>query len=130
MGAGAARGRDGEPGGLKNAVFEEERPHLLGGTTTVRREPIEVVGTIAPWNYPQTLKVVTGGGRPSGLDAGWFVQPTVFAEVDNNSTIAQEEILGPVLSVIRYTDTDTDTDDAIRIANDSDYGLGAGYSLS
>jgi aldehyde dehydrogenase (NAD+) len=65
-------------------------------------------------------KLVTGGGRPTGLDAGWFVQPTVFADVDNNSTIAQEEIFGPVLSVIRYTDTD----DAIRIANDSDYGLG------
>ena len=60
------------------------------------------------------------GGRPAGLDAGWFVEPTVFADVDNGSTIAQEEIFGPVLSVIEYTDTD----DAIRIANDSDYGLG------
>jgi aldehyde dehydrogenase (NAD+) len=64
--------------------------------------------------------LVTGGGRPGGLDDGWFVQPTVFANVDNSSTIAQEEIFGPVLAVIRYTDTD----DAIRIANDSDYGLG------
>jgi aldehyde dehydrogenase (NAD+) len=65
-------------------------------------------------------KLVTGGGRPKGRDAGWFVEPTVFADVDNNSTIAQEEIFGPVLAVIRYTDTD----DAVRIANDSDYGLG------
>jgi aldehyde dehydrogenase (NAD+) len=65
-------------------------------------------------------KLVTGGGRPKGRYAGWFVEPTVFADVDNNSTIAQEEIFGPVLSVIRYTDTD----DAVRIANDSDYGLG------
>ena len=65
-------------------------------------------------------RLVAGGGRPRGLDAGWFVQPTVFADVDNNSTIAQEEIFGPVLSVIRYTDTD----DAVRIANASDYGLG------
>src|SRR5579863_1536891 len=65
-------------------------------------------------------RLVTGGGRPAGLDRGWFVEPTVFADVDNNSTIAQEEIFGPVLSVIQYTDTD----DAIRIANDSDYGLG------
>src|SRR5580693_4694045 len=62
-------------------------------------------------------RLVAGGGRPRGLDAGWFVQPTVFADVDNNSTIAQEEIFGPVLSVIRYTDTD----DAVRIANASDY---------
>ena len=65
-------------------------------------------------------RVVAGGGRPAGLDQGWFVQPTVFADVDNNSTIAQEEIFGPVLSVIAY---DND-DDAVRIANDSDYGLG------
>jgi acyl-CoA reductase-like NAD-dependent aldehyde dehydrogenase len=65
-------------------------------------------------------RLVTGGGRPAGLDRGWFVEPTVFADVDNNSAIAQEEIFGPVLSVIEYADTD----DAIRIANDSDYGLG------
>ena len=65
-------------------------------------------------------RLVTGGSRPAGLDAGWFVEPTVFADVDNASTIAQEEIFGPVLSVMEYTDTD----DAIRIANDSDYGLG------
>ena len=65
-------------------------------------------------------RLVAGGGRPSGLDKGWFVQPTVFADVDNNSTIAQEEIFGPVLSVIQYTDVD----DAIAIANDSEYGLG------
>jgi acyl-CoA reductase-like NAD-dependent aldehyde dehydrogenase len=54
------------------------------------------------------------------MDRGWFVEPTVFADVDNSSTIAQEEIFGPVLSVIAYGDVD----DAIRIANDSDYGLG------
>ena len=59
--------------------------------------------------------MVTGGGRPEGLDSGWFVQPTVFADVDNSMTIAQEEIFGPVLAVIPY---DTE-DDAMRIANDS-----------
>jgi aldehyde dehydrogenase (NAD+) len=63
-------------------------------------------------------RIVTGGGRPEGLD-GWFVQPTVFADVDNSMVIAQEEIFGPVLAVIPY---DTE-DDAIRIANDSVYGL-------
>jgi acyl-CoA reductase-like NAD-dependent aldehyde dehydrogenase len=65
-------------------------------------------------------RVTTGGGRPKGLDKGWFVEPTVFADVDNNTTIAQEEIFGPVLSVIPYGDVD----DAVRIANDVDYGLG------
>jgi acyl-CoA reductase-like NAD-dependent aldehyde dehydrogenase len=64
-------------------------------------------------------RIVTGGGRPHGLEGGWFVQPTVFADVDNSMTIAQEEIFGPVLAVIPY---DTQ-DDAIRIANDSVYGL-------
>ena len=63
--------------------------------------------------------MVAGGGRPEGLDSGWFVQPTVFADVDNSMTIAQEEIFGPVLSIIAY---DTE-EDAIRIANDSVYGL-------
>ncbi len=64
-------------------------------------------------------RLVTGGGRPEGLDSGYFVSPTVFADVDNSMTIAREEIFGPVLSVIPY---DTE-EDAIRIANDSDYGL-------
>ncbi|AGB20635.1 NAD-dependent aldehyde dehydrogenase [Mycobacterium sp. JS623] len=64
-------------------------------------------------------RIVTGGGRPEGLDGGWFVQPTVFADVDNSMTIAQEEIFGPVLAIIPF---DTEAD-AIRIANDSVYGL-------
>jgi aldehyde dehydrogenase (NAD+) len=67
-------------------------------------------------------RVLVGGeGRPEGLDAGFFVKPTVFVDVKNDMTIAQEEIFGPVLSVIAY---DTE-DDAIRIANDSRYGLHA-----
>jgi acyl-CoA reductase-like NAD-dependent aldehyde dehydrogenase len=65
-------------------------------------------------------RLTTGGGRPDHLDQGWFVQPTIFADVDNGSVIAQEEIFGPVLVIIRY---DGD-DDAVRLANDSDYGLG------
>ena len=67
--------------------------------------------------------LVTGGtGKPEGREVGYHVQPTVFANVDNSMTIAQEEIFGPVLSVIGYTDEE----DAIRIANDSDYGLSGG----
>jgi aldehyde dehydrogenase (NAD+) len=70
-------------------------------------------------------KLAIGGGRPEGLDKGWFVDPTVFLDVDNSMRIAQEEIFGPVLSVIPYDDEA----DAVRIANDSDYGLcGAVYT--
>jgi aldehyde dehydrogenase (NAD+) len=61
-------------------------------------------------------RLVAGGSRPTGVDRGWFVEPTVFADVDNKSVIAQEEIFGPVLSIIEYTDED----DAVRIANESD----------
>ena len=57
--------------------------------------------------------------RPQHLDRGWFVEPTVFGNVDNSSTIAQEEIFGPVLSVIPAADEQ----DAVRIANDTIYGL-------
>jgi acyl-CoA reductase-like NAD-dependent aldehyde dehydrogenase len=63
-------------------------------------------------------RLVAGGGRPGGR--GWFVQPTVFADVSNSATIAREEIFGPVLSVIPYGDEG----EAVRIANDSDFGLG------
>jgi geranial dehydrogenase len=64
-------------------------------------------------------RLVAGGGRPAGLDRGWFVEPTVFADVESRSTLGQQEIFGPVLSVIPYDDED----DAIRIANDTEYGL-------
>jgi aldehyde dehydrogenase (NAD+) len=68
-------------------------------------------------------EVLAGGeGHPDGLDAGFFVKPTVFANVKNDMTIAQEEIFGPVLCVIAYESDE----DAIRIANDSKYGLHAG----
>jgi aldehyde dehydrogenase (NAD+) len=65
-------------------------------------------------------KVVLGGGRPAGLPKGWYVEPTIFIDVDNRMEIAQEEIFGPVLSVISYRDEE----EAIAIANDSKYGLG------
>ena len=68
-------------------------------------------------------KLETGGpGRPDGLDAGYYVRPTVFSNVTNEMTIAREEIFGPVLSLIGYDDDD----DAVRIANDTEYGL-SGY---
>ena len=65
--------------------------------------------------------LATGGGRPKHLDRGWYVEPTVFGNVDNSSVIAQEEIFGPVLSVIPADDER----EAIAIANDTIYGLNA-----
>ena len=69
--------------------------------------------------------VVGGPGKPEGLNQGYFVKPTVFANVSNDMTIAREEIFGPVLCIIPYKDED----DAIRIANDTPYGL-SGYVSS
>ena len=65
-------------------------------------------------------RLVTGVGRPKNTSRGWFVEPTVFADVDNNSVIAQEEIFGPVLAIIPYDDDA----EAVRISNDSAFGLG------
>jgi aldehyde dehydrogenase (NAD+) len=68
-------------------------------------------------------KLVTGGAEPpEGLETGWFVQPTVFSGVSSDMTIAQEEIFGPVLSIMPYEDEE----DAVRIANDTIYGLAGG----
>jgi aldehyde dehydrogenase (NAD+) len=68
-------------------------------------------------------RLVTGGAEPpEGLETGYFVRPTVFSDVKSDMTIAQEEIFGPVLSIIPYDDED----DAVRIANDSIYGLAGG----
>ena len=64
-------------------------------------------------------RLVVGGGRPAHLEKGFYVEPTLFVDVDPDSALAQEEVFGPVLAVIPY---DTD-DDAVRIANNSKYGL-------
>lgn len=64
-------------------------------------------------------KLVTGGGRPAGFDVGFYYEPTILTDVDPDSTVAQEEVFGPVLSVLRYRDDD----DAVAIANNSRYGL-------
>lgn len=64
-------------------------------------------------------RLVYGGRRPEGLDRGWYVEPTVFADVDNTMRIAQEEIFGPVISVIPFDGVDH----AVELANDSAYGL-------
>jgi aldehyde dehydrogenase (NAD+) len=79
-----------------------------------------VLGHIARAQQAGARIAAGGTGRPSGQERGWFVRPTVFAEVSNADPIAREEVFGPVVAVIPY---DGD-DEAVRLANDSDYGLG------
>ncbi|MCV7195619.1 aldehyde dehydrogenase [Mycobacterium angelicum] len=91
------------------------------GSLISEKQRARVEGYIAK-GVEEGARLVCGGSRPEGredLANGFFVQPTVFADVDNKMTIAQEEIFGPVLSIIPY---DTE-EDAIKIANDSVYGL-------
>ncbi|MGV9241749.1 aldehyde dehydrogenase, partial [Streptomyces nigra] len=64
-------------------------------------------------------KILTGGERPQGLEKGWYVEPTLFGDVDNTMRIAREEIFGPVICLLPYGDEA----EAVRIANDSEYGL-------
>ncbi len=89
------------------------------GPLAMERQRDKVLGLIEQGKTE--AKLVTGGGRPAHLERGYYVEPTVFANVDNSATIAQEEIFGPVLSVIPAADEE----DAIRIANDTIYGLNA-----
>ncbi|QUH03563.1 aldehyde dehydrogenase [Saccharopolyspora erythraea] len=85
-------------------VTEEHRERVLGYVRTARES-----GAV----------LACGGGRPAGLDRGWFVEPTVFVDVDNSEPLAREEVFGPVLAVIPYDGED----EAVEIANDSEYGL-------
>jgi aldehyde dehydrogenase (NAD+) len=102
--------------GLK--VGDPGDPTTQIGPLVARRQQDRVEGYISA-GLDEGAKIVTGGSRASGHDRGWYVAPTVFADVDPGMRVAREEIFGPVLCVIPYDDTE----DAIRIANDSDYGL-------
>ena len=112
---------------LADLIAKEMRSLKIGYST----EPDTVVGPLAMKRQLERVEMyveegrksadlVTGGRRPAHLNKGYFMEPTLFANVDNRSRIAQEEIFGPVLSLIPAEDED----DAIRIANDSAYGLG------
>ncbi|WP_442928537.1 aldehyde dehydrogenase [Mycobacterium sp. JS623] len=89
------------------------------GPLVARRQQQHVRGYIESGQQQGARLVVGGAEMPDGLDRGWYVKPTLFDGADNSMRIAREEIFGPVLTVIPYTDED----DAIAIANDSDYGL-------
>ncbi len=121
----ASRARYGE---VVDALVEAVGAMVVGdpmdpateiGPMVAQRQQERVEKYIALGQEEGARVVLGGNGRPDGLDTGWYVRPTVFADVDNRMRIAQEEIFGPVLSVIPYDDVA----DAVRIANDSDYGL-------
>jgi aldehyde dehydrogenase (NAD+) len=86
----------------------------------VSRAQFEKVERLIEQGIAEGATLVTGGsGRPEGMSKGYFARPTVFSDVRNDMTIAREEIFGPVLCILPYEDED----DAVRIANDSPYGL-------
>jgi len=102
-------------------VGESTDPAVSIGPMVSQKQWDRVQGYIRMGLEEGAELLIGGEGRPSGLERGWFVQPTVFTGVDNDMHIAREEIFGPVLCVIPYDDED----EAIAIANDSPYGLQA-----
>lgn len=93
-------------------------PATTMGPLVSKRQQERVLGYVEA-GKAEGASVATGGGVPAGLEKGAFIHPTVFTGVENGMRIAQEEIFGPVASVIRYETVD----EAIAIANDSEYGL-------
>jgi len=87
--------------------------------TAAHRERVE---RFIEMGKAEGAELIMGGGRPKGLETGWFLEPTIFGNVDNTMRIAREEAFGPVLCLIRYGTLE----EAISIANDSDYGLAGG----
>jgi acyl-CoA reductase-like NAD-dependent aldehyde dehydrogenase len=100
-------------------VGDPDDPATEIGPLVARRQQERVRGYIEKGRQEGARLVVGGTELPRGIERGWYVRPTLFADVDNRMTIARDEIFGPVLTVIAYRDDD----DAVRIANDSDYGL-------
>jgi len=103
----------------KMKVGDALDPEVEVGPLVAERQLERVEGYIKI-GQEEGAKVATGGGRPAGLEKGWFVEPTVFVDVENSMRIAHEEIFGPVLAVIPYDGGDKE---AGAIANDSSYGL-------
>jgi acyl-CoA reductase-like NAD-dependent aldehyde dehydrogenase len=93
-------------------------PGTFTGPLVAERQRDRVEGYIASAQR-EGAKLAAGGGRPAHLDRGWFVEPTLFADVDNRMQIAREEVFGPVVCAIPYDGVE----DAIAIANDTPYGL-------
>jgi acyl-CoA reductase-like NAD-dependent aldehyde dehydrogenase len=107
------------------AIGDPHDPTILTGPVISAKQRTRVLGYIQKGIDEGANLLVGGTERPTGLDRGFYVRPTLFVDVDNTMTIAQEEIFGPVLVVIPFEDEE----DAIRIANESSYGL-AGNVMS
>src|SRR5438067_5962962 len=103
---------------------DPQRPDVMMGPLISEKQRDRVLGYIEK-GKAEGATLALGGGRPADLPKGWYVEPTMFVDVDNSMTIAREEIFGPVLVVIPFEDEE----DAVRIANDSPYGL-AGNGMS
>jgi aldehyde dehydrogenase (NAD+) len=97
---------------------DPQRPDVMMGPLISAKQRERVLGYIEK-GKAEGATLALGGGRPADLPKGWYVEPTMFVDVDNSMTIAREEIFGPVLVVIPFEDDD----DAVRIANESVYGL-------
>jgi acyl-CoA reductase-like NAD-dependent aldehyde dehydrogenase len=102
-------------------VGDPHDPATLVGPLVAERQRERVEGYIA-LAVDAGARLAAGGSRPAHLPKGWYVAPTILADVDNSMRVAREEIFGPVLCLIPYDDED----DAVRIANDSPYGLAGG----
>ncbi|MCK9929205.1 aldehyde dehydrogenase [Frankia sp. Mgl5] len=100
-------------------VGDPSDPATKVGPLVARRQQERVRGYIEEGQKEGARLVVGGSDLPAGIDQGWYVRPTVFADVESNMRIAQEEIFGPVLTVLPYSDDA----DAVRIADDTEYGL-------
>src|SRR5205807_490901 len=104
---------------------DPQRPDVMMGPLISSKQRDRVLGYIEK-GKEEGATLALGGGRPADYPKGWYVEPTMFVDVDNSMTIAREEIFGPVLVVIPYEDDD----DAVRIANESVYGLSGGVFSS
>ena len=102
-------------------VGDPADPKVILGPV-IREERRQSIERYIESGQEQGADLVCGGGRPKDLSKGYFLEPTIFGNVRNDMRIAQEEILGPVVSVIPFEDEE----DAVRIANDSSYGLSGG----
>ncbi len=103
----------------KLPVGNPHDPSTVFGPLAMERQRDKVESYIQ-YGKDQGFGLLVGGGRPDGFDRGYYVEPTVFTEVDNSSRLAQEEIFGPVITVTPF---DSD-EEAVALANDSQYGLG------
>ncbi|OMB99181.1 aldehyde dehydrogenase family protein [Mycobacterium colombiense] len=104
----------------RNVTVGDPTDEATGMGPLISRQHLERVEGFVRQAESDGAKIVAGGGRPEGLDRGFYFAPTVLTDATAESFIAQEEVFGPVLTVLRYRNDD----EAVGIANDSAYGLG------